>query len=252
MCMRDHYEGTALDISNRKIAGGIWNMPYQPTPLKYELDGKTYFSERPISTQQTAFTFVAQLRSWLPREIGGVLWFGNDDSNMVAFTPIYCSNTRQPECYNTPGADAVTFSNKNAFWVCNWVSNMVYPRYSQMFPSLQAVRDSLDNSYIANQPEVEAKALEMLKTDGHDAVVKYLNDYSIEKAQQMLDCWNKLAIYLIVKYNDMTVKPEKNGKFERTDTGIGATVARPGYSKEYAREMKNISGDKYMEPTAKK
>ena len=252
MCMRDHYEGTALDISNRKIAGGIWNMPYQPTPLKYELDGKTYFSERPISTQQTAFTFVAQLRSWLPREIGGVLWFGNDDSNMVAFTPIYCSNTRQPECYNTPGADAVTFSNKNAFWVCNWVSNMVYPRYSQMFPSLQAVRDSLDNSYIANQSEVEAKALEMLKTDGHDAVVKYLNDYSIEKAQQMLDCWNKLAIYLIVKYNDMTVKPEKNGKFERTDTGIGATVARPGYSKEYAREMKNISGDKYTEPAAKK
>ena len=252
MCMRGHYEGTTLDISNRKIAGGIWNMPYQPTPLKYELDGKTYFSERPISTQQTAFTFVAQLRSWLPREIGGVLWFGNDDSNMVAFTPIYCSNTRQPECYNTPGADAVTFSNKNAFWVCNWVSNMVYPRYSQMFPSLQAVRDSLDNSYIANQSEVEAKALEMLKTDGHDAVVKYLNDYSIEKAQQMLDCWNKLAIYLIVKYNDMTVKPEKNGKFERTDTGIGATVARPGYSKEYAREMKNITGDKYTEPAAKK
>ena len=146
----------------------------------------------------------------------------------------------------------MTFSNKNAFWVCNWVSNMVYPRYSQMFPSLQAVRDSLDNSYIANQSEVEAKALEMLKTDGHDAVVKYLNDYSIEKAQQMLDCWNKLAIYLIVKYNDMTVKPEKNGKFERTDTGIGATVARPGYSKEYAREMKNISGDKYTEPAAKK
>ena len=135
-CMRDHYEGTALDIANRKVAGGIWNMPYQPTPLTYKVDGKTCFNERPISTQQTGFTFVAQMRSWLPREIGGVLWFGNDDPNMVAYTPVYCSSTRQPECYNTPGADAVTFSTKNAFWVCNWVSNMVYPRYSQMFPSL--------------------------------------------------------------------------------------------------------------------
>ena len=202
-CMRDHYEGTALDIANRKVAGGIWNMPYQPTPLTYKVDGKTCFNERPISTQQTGFTFVAQMRSWLPREIGGVLWFGNDDPNMVAYTPVYCSSTRQPECYNTPGADAVTFSTKNAFWVCNWVSNMVYPRYSQMFPSLKEVRDSLDNSYLANQNAIEQKALEVLKAEGSEAAVKLLNDYGIEKAQQMLDSWNKLAVYLIVKYNDM-------------------------------------------------
>ena len=250
-CMRDHYEGTALDIANRKVAGGIWNMPYQPTPLTYKVDGKTCFNERPISTQQTGFTFVAQMRSWLPREIGGVLWFGNDDPNMVAYTPVYCSSTRQPECYNTPGADAVTFSTKNAFWVCNWVSNMVYPRYSQMFPSLKEVRDSLDNSYLANQNAIEQKALQVLKAEGSEAAVKLLNDYGIEKAQQMLDSWNKLAVYLIVKYNDMVVKPEANGKFKRTKTGLGATVARPGYPAEFAREMYRINGDKYVVPETK-
>ena len=250
-CMRDHYEGTALDIANRKVAGGIWNMPYQPTPLTYKVDGKTCFNERPISTQQTGFTFVAQMRSWLPREIGGVLWFGNDDPNMVAYTPVYCSSTRQPECYNTPGADAVTFSTKNAFWVCNWVSNMVYPRYSQMFPSLKEVRDSLDNSYLANQNAIEQKALQVLKAEGSEAAVKLLNDYGIEKAQQMLDSWNKLAVYLIVKYNDMAVKPETNGKFQRTKTGLGATVARPGYPAGFAREMYRINGDKYVVPETK-
>lgn len=250
-CMRDHYEGTALDIANRKVAGGIWNMPYQPTPLTYKVDGKTCFNERPISTQQTGFTFVAQMRSWLPREIGGVLWFGNDDPNMVAYTPVYCSSTRQPECYNTPGADAVTFSTKNAFWVCNWVSNMVYPRYSQMFPSLKEVRDSLDNSYLANQNAIEQKALQVLKADGSEAAVKLLNDYGIEKAQQMLDSWNKLAVYLIVKYNDMAVKPEANGTFKRTKTGLGATVARPGYPAGFAREMYRINGDKYVVPETK-
>lgn len=243
-CMRDHYEGTALDIANRKIAGGIWNMPYQPTPLTYKVGDKTYFNERPTSTQQTGFTFVSQMRSWLPREIGGVLWFGNDDPNMVAYTPVYCCSTRQPECYNTPGADALNFSMNNAFWVCNWVSNMVYPRYSQMFPSLKAVRDSLENSYFVEQAKVEAKAANMLRSD-RNATVKYLNDYSIEKAQQMLTRWQSLATYLIVKFNDMAVKPEENGAFKRTKTGLGAPVQRPGYPEDYARKMIELTGDKY-------
>ena len=155
-CMRDHYEGTPLALDN-DVAQGNWDCPYRPTPLQYEVDGKKYFNERPTSTQQTGFSYVAQLRSWLPRELGGILWFGNDDGNMIAYVPIYCSNTERAECFNTPGADAVTFSDKNAFWVCNWVSNMVYPRYSQLFPSLKAVRDSLENAYFAAQPEVEAK-----------------------------------------------------------------------------------------------
>ena len=245
-CMRDHYEGTALSL-DKDMGQGVWQMPYRPTPLMYKVDGKQYFNERPTSTQQTGFSYVAQLRSWLPREIGGVLWFGNDDGNMVAYTPIYCGNTVQPECYNTPGADAVTFSDKNAYWVCNWASNMVYPRYSLMFPSLKNVRDSLEQRYFARQPEVEKEA-QRLYEESPAKAVKYLNDYSNTEAQQMLARWKQLAYYLIVKYNDMAVKPEKNGKFERTATGIGATVKRPGFPEAVARELVKQTGDRYAVP----
>lgn len=246
--MRDHYEGTELSVADGKdMGGGIWQMPYRPTPLTFKVNGKSYFNERPTSTQQTGFSYVSQMRSWLPREIGGVLWFGNDDGNMIAYTPIYCGNTVQPECYNTPGADAVTFSMKNAYWVCNWVSNMIYPRYSMMFPSLKTVRDSLEASYFANQAAVEAKAKELYK-DNKDAAIKYLNDYSNQKAQQMLARWRQLAFYLIVKYNDMTVKPEADGKFTRTKEGIGATVERPGYPEAFKEKLVKETGDKFEVP----
>lgn len=244
--MRDHYEGTPFDLGN-DLGQGVWEMPYRPTPLSFKVDGKAYFNERPVSTQQTAFSYVSQMRSWLPRQIGGVLWFGNDDGNMVAYTPIYCGNTVQPECYNTPGADAVTFSDKNAFWVCNWVSNMVYPRYSQMFPSLKEVRDSLDNSYIANQGEIEKQALK-LYGDSEQKAVDYLTDYSNTQAQQMLARWKELAIYLIVKYNDMAVKPTKDGKFLRTKTGNGATVKRTGFPEKVARALVKQTGDRFASP----
>lgn len=244
--MRDHYEGTPFDLGN-DLGQGVWEMPYRPTPLSFKVDGKAYFNERPVSTQQTAFSYVSQMRSWLPRQIGGVLWFGNDDGNMVAYTPIYCGNTVQPECYNTPGADAVTFSDKNAFWVCNWVSNMVYPRYSQMFPSLKEVRDSLDNSYIANQGEVEKQALK-LYGESEQKAVDYLTNYSNTQAQQMLARWKELAIYLIVKYNDMAVKPTKDGKFLRTKTGNGATVKRTGFPEKVARALVKQTGDRFASP----
>lgn len=245
--MRDHYEGTPMAIDSTDMGGGIWQMPYRPTPLEFTVNGKKYFNERPTSTQQTGFSYVAQLRSWLPREIGGILWFGNDDGNMVAYVPIYCGSTKQPECFNTPGADATHFSMKNAYWVCNWVSNMVYPRYSMMFGSLKAVRDSLEQSYFAAQPAVEAKAQELYKTDPAQAVA-YLNDYSITKAQQMLDRWKQLATYLIVKYNDMIVKPDNNGVFSTTPEGIGVPVERPGYPESYRQRLVKETGDKYLEP----
>lgn len=245
-CMRDHFEGTPFSL-DQDLGQGDWDMPYRPTPLYFECNGKKYFNERPTSTQQTGFTYVAQLRSFLPREIGGILWYGNDDGNMVAYTPIYCGNTIQPECYNTPGADAVTYSDKNAFWVCNWVSNMVYPRYSQMFPSLKSVRDSLEKSYFKNQVSVEAKAQQLYSSD-KEAALKYLNNYSNTQAQQMLARWKQLATYLIVKYNDMAVKPEKDGKFLRTKTGIGVPVERPGYSNYSRKALIKQTGDKFLLP----
>ena len=245
-CMRDHYEGTPLSL-DQDMGGGIWEMPYRPTPLIYEIDGTKYFNERPTSTQQSAFSYVAQMRSWLPRQIGGILWFGNDDGNMVAYTPIYCGNTVQPECYNTPRADAFTFSDKNAYWVCNWVSNMVYPRYSLLFPSLKEVRDSLEKSYFDNQKAIEEKALALYNQSEADAV-KFLNNYSNEKAQQMLARWRQLATYLIVKYNDMIIKPEKDGKFELTPEGLGVKPKRPGYPESYAKKLVKETGDKFKQP----
>lgn len=245
-CMRDHYEGTPFSL-DKDLGQGVWNMPYRPTPLTYKVDGKEYFNERPTSTQQTAFSYVAQLRSWLPRQIGGVLWFGNDDGNMVAYTPIYCGNTSQPECYNTKGADAVTFSMKNAFWVCNWVSNMVYPRYSLMFGSLKSVRDSLETSYFSAQAEIERKAM-VLYDENPSLAIDFLTDYSIDKAQQMIDRWRQLGTYLIVKYNDMAIKPDEDGRFIRTETGLGATVERPGFPENVAREIVKSSGDRYAVP----
>ena len=251
--MRDHYEGTPLSVADGSdIGGGIWEMPYRPTPLMYKVDGKQYFNERPVSTQQSGFVFVSQMRSWLPREIGGVFWFANDDANMAAFTPVYCSMTERPECYNTPGVDAVHFSKKNAYWVCNMTSNMVYPRYSLMFPTLKEVRDSLDNSYFAAQAGVEKKAQE-LYAQNPQAAVKYLNDYSVEKAQQMLARWNQLFEFMVVKYNDMIIKPtDKNGTFKKTPYGLGATPVRPGYPEKFAKQLVKQSGDKFLVPEKKK
>ena len=251
--MRDHYEGTPLSVADGSdIGGGIWEMPYRPTPLMYKVDGKQYFNERPVSTQQSGFVFVSQMRSWLPREIGGVFWFANDDANMAAFTPVYCSMTERPECYNTPGVDALHFSKKNAYWVCNMTSNMVYPRYSLMFPTLKEVRDSLDNSYFAAQTGVEKKAQE-LYAQNPQAAVKYLNDYSVEKAQQMLGRWNQLFEFMVVKYNDMIIKPtDKNGTFKKTPYGLGATPVRPGYPEKFAKQLVKQSGDKFLVPEEKK
>ncbi|MCR4602743.1 MAG: C69 family dipeptidase [Prevotella sp.] len=245
--MRDHFEGTPFAIDGEAqqagdIGGGIWEMPYRPTPLYFEVDGKKYFNERPVSTQQAGFVYVSQMRSWLPREIGGCFWFANDDGNMAPFTPVYCCATQSPKPYNTPGADDLNFSMDNAFWVQNWVSNMVYPRYSMMFPTLMAVRDSLDQSYFRLQKEVEDKALTL---EG-DKRVDFLTSYTAEKADQMLDRWRKLAFRLIVKFNDMTSKPEDaNGTFLRTPNGLGATVTRPGYPQRYAKEIIRQTGKRY-------
>lgn len=241
--MRDHYEGTPLSLDD-DMGGGIWEMPYRPTPLYFTVDGKKYFNERPTSTQQTSFSYVAQMRSWLPREVGGVLWFANDDGNMAPYTPVYCCCTEAPKPYNTPGADALTFSMENAYWVQNWVSNMVYPRYSLMFPTLKLQRDSLDNSYFYLQKEIEDRALMLSSAER----ITYLTDYTTKKTDEMLIAWKQLATRLIVKYNDMIVKPEKDGQFTRTPRGLGSRVIRPGYPEKYARQLIRQTGNRYEVP----
>ena len=243
---RDHFEGTPFDITN-DAGAGVYTAPYRPTPLTFKHEGKTYFNERPISTQQTGFTVVAQLRGNLPDAIGGILWFGNDDPNMVAYTPVYCSATRVPECYDKDTADGVTFSWKSAFWVCNWVANMTYPRYAQLFPSVEAVRDELEAHYATDQAKVEAEATR-LYAESPTKAIAYLTDYTVQCAQDMLNRWRQLGEYLIVKYNDQTVKPEANGKFLRTPDGLGQRPERPGFPEKYKEILIRETGDKYLVP----
>lgn len=241
--MRDHYEGTPFALDS-DIGGGIFAMPYRPAPLSFKVDEQEAFNERPTSTVQTAWSFISQMRSWLPREVGGCFWFGNDDGNMIAYTPMYNCMTRLPKCYSGEGANDVTFSMDNAFWVCNWVSNMIYPRYSMMFPSLQEVRDSLEASYDKCQAEIERQATSLPVQER----VEFLTKYSVSKGDEMIERWRQLAYFLIVKYNDMAIKPTEGTQFKRSPYGKGARLIRPGYDKSFARELIRQTGDKFLVP----
>ncbi len=242
--MRDHYEGTPLALTE-DLGMGAWEMPYRPTPLSFEVDGTKYFNERPISTQQSACVYVSQMRSWLPNHIGGVTWFANDEANMTVFTPCYCNMTQAPECYDKHTADAFHFSTRSAYWVENWVSNMVYLRYSLLFPELQKVRDRLEVDYNSLQAEVESKAASMSKAEA----VKYLSAYSHRTASAMMDEWNQLAQLIIVKYNDMAIKRmDESGQYEKTPGGNPRPVLRPGYPERFKREIIKQTGDRYKLP----
>ena len=249
--MRDHYEGTDLDMTG-DLGAGAWSMPYRLRPLTYKVDGKDYFNERTISTFQTGFTFVGQMRSWLPREIGGVLWFGNDDANTSVYTPVYCSITEAPACYSVEAGDAVTFSFESAFWMFNWVSNMVYMRYSMMIDDLRKVQTSLEESFFASQEEVEKEALSIFKANP-SAAVAYLTKYSACTADKTMKDWMTLAQKLIVKYNDCVIKPEnEDGTFKRTETGLGERVITPGYPEDFNRRVIKETKKRYQVPTSKK
>ena len=239
--MRDHYEGTPLEIQS-DLGMGPWEMPYRPTPLSYEVDGKKYFNERPISTQQSSDVYVSQMRSWLPNHIGGVLWYANDDANMVALTPLYCCLQQVPDCFSPATADCFHFSFRSAYWVQNWVSNMVYYRYCDLFPELKAVRDRLEKDYRSLQTDVERKAAAMPEAEAR----RFLSDYSVRQAQGMLDEWNQLGQMLIVKYNDMAVKDvDEDGNYKRTPGGVQTAVKRPGYPEAFRRKIVKEAGARY-------
>ena len=247
--MRDQYEGTPFEMTN-DAGAGAWLSPYRPRPLSWEYKGKNYFNERPTGTQQTSFTFVAQMRNFLPNPVGGILWFGHDDANMVAYTPVYCCSREAPACYTKKYGDDVTFSLKSAFWVCNWVANMVYPRYSQLFPDVKAERDSLEKIYFERQAKVEEEAKALLAQDRNKGEA-YLTDYSVKTADAMLEDWTRLAEYLIVRYNDMVVKPYKDGRFLRTPEGLGAAVKAVGFPDKTRQKIVNETNGKFAVPEKK-
>ena len=239
--MRDHFESTPFDPT-LDIAAGPFHSPYRFNPLAWAVDSVKYAFERPTSTQQTGFTFVGQMRNYLPDEIGGVFWFGVDDARFTVYTPMYACMTQTPECYRVGNGDFTHFSWTSAFWIHNWVANMAYARYDQMLTDTKPVQDKLENSYLDAQPQIEQKAKDLLQTDKNQAVA-FLTDYSINVAQKALDEWKSLGEYLIVKYMDGCVKKEKDGEFIQNEYGGSQYPDRPMFDEKYLRAIVKEKGE---------
>ena len=246
--MRDHYEGTPLDIS-QDFGAGPHHAPYRLSPLDFEVDGQKYFNERPISTQQSGFVFVAQMRADLPDAIGGVLWFGTDDANMTVFTPVYCCTDKVPVCYTrVDGADYITFSWNSSFWIFNWVANMVYPRYDLLIGDVRATQQELENTLNAAQPGIESAALKLWETNPEQAKA-LLTNYTNLTAQSTFATWKRLGEYLVVKYSDGVIRrTNPDGSFQRNSIGQPAGVIRPGYPKDFLKEYVKQTGNRYKMP----
>jgi len=239
--MRDHYEGTPLDPT-QDVGAGQFHSPYRFSPLEWQLDSVKYCFERPISTQQTGFTFVGQMRNSLPDPIGGLFWFGVDDARFTVYTPMYASMLQTPECYRKGNGDFNHFSWTSAFWIHNWVANMAYARYNQMILDTKPVQDKLENGFLTMQPLIEQNACDLLDDDRNEALA-FLTDYSIAQAQHACATWKSLGEYLIVKYMDGVVKKEKDGQFEYNPYGGTMYPNRPRPDAEYYRRIVNEKGD---------
>lgn len=239
--MRDHYEGTDFDMT-KGVAAGPYNMPYRCSPLSFLVDGEKYINERPISTYQTAFSFVSQSRSHLPNEVGGVLWFGFDDTYMTIYTPMYSSISDIPKNYKEGIASLSKFSWDSMFWVFNAVSNFIYPRWSLAIDDLTRKQNQLEGNFLANQNRVEETALSLLKKSKGECV-EYLTNYSINAGLNTYNEWKKFFEFLNMKYMDGVVKDE-----------YGKPI-RVGYPEEFkkliAKESSDIAKYKLIEPETK-
>ena len=235
--MRDHFEGTPLDMT-ADMTAGPWGMPVRPLPMQFKAsDGTPYFRERPIATQQSGFTMTCQMRSWLPDDVGGVTWFNCDDAAMVAYVPLYCCLTQVPDCFRPENNPRNEFSFQSAFWMNNWVANMVYPRYSMMIGDLRQAQRELEDYYHADQDSVLAALEDMTPGDRRD----YLNRKSIAYADRMMSRWEALAKYLIVKYNDQVVRRVgDDGQFQRWGYDT------PGYDQQFIDAIGPATGKRYQ------
>lgn len=246
--MGDHYENTPFDMANDPGAGPYLS-PYRPRPLAWKYNEQTYFNERPVGTQQSSFSFISQMRSSLPNPIGGILWFANDDAHTSPYTPVYCCVREVPSCYTLKYGNAVKFSLKSAFWVQNWVSNMVYPRYSQVYPDVKRVIDELHQKHFRAQNNIETTAQDLYKTNPENTIA-FLTKYSNRMAEEMMTRWVELGWYLVVKHNDMVEKVDTpDGSFEVASEGadtINAKVKNVGYPQKTRKNIVDLTKDKYL------
>ena len=213
-CMRDQYEGTPLDITQGPDAGP-WNSKLRYGSLGFKLDSVQYWFERPIATQQTAWSFVAQMRGYESAKAGGIFWFGVDDAASTVYVPMYSTITEVPECFKEGNGDMYNYSPTSAWWTYNIVANWAYTKYSAMMPDIKKVQAAWEDKFNAQVEAVDAQVAEM---DPAKAT-EFLTKYSCAQAQESTAAWKELGIYLFVKYLDGQERKEKDGEFLRNAYG---------------------------------
>ncbi|MHC1704310.1 MAG: dipeptidase [Tenuifilaceae bacterium] len=245
--MRDHLEGTELDMSKDQGAGPH-ALPYRWRPMTWKYEGKTYVHERTTATQQTGFSFVAQARNWLPNPIGGILWFGVDDAASTVYFPAYCGITSVPESFAEGKGDMLTYCSDCAFWTFNKVTNFAYLRYDVMHAEIAKVQNELETRFISNTPIVDNTAKELYQSDPEKAV-QFLTDYSVNTGNYVVNRWEKLFEFLLIKFMDGNVKQEENGKFKYNEYNLcPARVKNPEYPDWWKKNVIESTGDKLLMP----
>ena len=242
--MRDHYEGTPMDMTGDPGAGPF-HCPYRWRPMEFTLDGKTYVHERAISTQQTGFSFVAQCRSWLPSKLGGVLWFGVDDTYSTCYTPIYCGITQVPHCFAEGNGSMSQYSETAAFWLFNRVSNFCYLRYDSMIADVVKVQQELETDFVRDE-QAHARRWAQMDVDER-RLVGELNRFSNDRAERMMRRWRQLDQLLLMKYIDGNIKHVKEGKIETTPTGVVRFPQQPPYPEWFLRQIIEAHGEVLQE-----
>jgi dipeptidase len=235
MYMRDYLQGTELDMS-QDFGAGPHQVPYRWRPLTWKVDGITYVNERATATQQTGFSFVSQSRSWLPDEIGGIIWWGVDDANASVYMPLYSSMTTNPHHIERGNGKMMEWSETSLFWITNMISNLSYTRYNRIQPDVEKVRDGLESMFIKLVPAIDAAALTLHNDDKH-AAVAFLTDFSTDQVTRTFHAYKTLYQELFMKYMDGNVKTRNPG-FQNPH------VEFPGYSEQFLRKVVEETGDK--------
>ena len=231
-CMRDQYEGTPLDITQGPDAGP-WNSKLRYGSLGFQYDSVQYWFERPIATQQTAWSFVAQMRGYESAKAGGILWFGVDDAASTVYVPMYCSITQVPNCFAESNGDMYTYSPTSAWWTYNIVANWAYTKYSAMMPDIQKVQAAWEDKFNSQVAAVDAQVAEL---DGEKAI-EFLTRYSCSQAEESTAAWKDLGIYLFVKYLDGQQRKEKDGEFLRNAYGLPEGPNRVPYPASFLKSV---------------
>ena len=267
--MRDHYEGTPMDMTADIGAGGN-ALPYRWRPMGFKHEDKSYINERAIATQQTGFWFVGQVRGHLPDEIGAINWFGCDDAATSYLTPIYVSTYQVPECFRVGNGNMITYSPTSAFWMTNRVANACYKAYNIMFPTVDEALDAWETEMMEAVKKADQEALNIYNdsarkpcrklarndkarktVDRFAPVRKFLTAFSVENAQKIFDKWVALEQLLLVKYIDGNVKAQnEDGSFitnEFTDC-IPDKITQPGYTDKWKECVARDHGKTIAEP----